>query len=75
MTTGRTGTDRRQDTVTDAAGNACWRMRQAVIQIAEAAGAELREQPMVPGSIWAERYAVPLAGIQAAEVWPIPPLR
>jgi hypothetical protein len=53
--------------VTDAAGNASWRVRQAVIQIAEAAGAEVCEQPMFPGSISAERYAEPLAGIKAAE--------
>jgi hypothetical protein len=46
MTTGQTNTGRRQDTVTSAVGNAYWRIRQTVIELAEAAGAEVREQPM-----------------------------
>lgn len=57
-----------QDTVTDAASNAYWRMRQATIEIAKAGGAQIRERPPFPGSISVYQYAEPLAGIQAAEI-------
>ncbi len=66
--TGQAGTDSRQDAVTHAASNVYWRMRQAVIEIAEAGGAEIRERPAFPGSISVHRYAEPLAGIRAAEI-------
>jgi hypothetical protein len=68
MTTGPTDTDRRQDAVTSATSNANWRMRQAVTEIAEAGGAQVRERSLFPGSISVDRYAEPLAGVRAAGV-------
>jgi hypothetical protein len=63
-----TSADSRRDAVTDAASNAYWRMCQAVVEIAEAAGADVHERPMFPGAISVGRYAEPLAGIRAAQV-------
>jgi hypothetical protein len=42
-------------------------MRQAAIELAPAAGAEIHEREAFPGSISVQRYAEPLAGIRAAE--------
>ena len=62
MMTDQTDSASRQDTITDAASNAYWRMRQAAIEIAEAGGAEVYERPIFPGAISVSRYAEPLAG-------------
>lgn len=63
-----TGASSCRDAETDAASNAYWRMCQAAIQIAEAAGADVHERPMFPGAISVSRYAEPLAGIRAAKI-------
>jgi hypothetical protein len=62
--TEQTVTSNNQDIVT----NAYWRMRQAAIQIAQAAGAEIHERPAFPGSISIHQHAEPLAGIRAAQI-------
>lgn len=62
-----TSTTAGQDAVTEAAGNAYWRMRQAAIEIAKAGGAEIHERPPFRGSISVYQYAEPLAGIRAAQ--------
>jgi hypothetical protein len=48
------------------ASDTYWSMRQSVLKIAQAHGAEVRGKPAFPGAHSAIRYAEPLAGIRAA---------
>lgn len=58
----------RQDAVSSAASNAYWQMRHAIIEIARASGALVREEPAYPGSATLWPFAEPAAGIRAAQV-------
>jgi hypothetical protein len=50
-----------------AASDAYMAARSAVLRLAEADGAEIRERPVWPGAASTMRYAEPLAGIRAAQ--------
>ena len=52
----------------EAAATACREVRQSVIRLAAANGAEIREKPLWPGAHSVVRYAEPLAGIRAGIV-------
>ncbi len=52
----------------EAAATACREVRQTVLTLAAANGAEIRERPAWPGSLSVIRYAEPLAGIRAGIV-------
>jgi hypothetical protein len=52
----------------EAAATACREVRQTVIRLAAANGAEIREKPLWPGAHSVVRYAEPLAGIRAGVV-------
>jgi hypothetical protein len=67
MMTDQADADSRRDAVTRAASDAHFAAQSSVLRIAEAGGAEIREQPIWPGSISTRRYAEPLAGIRAAQ--------
>ena len=64
-------TDQTAETATDArrqaASDAYLAARSAVLRLAEAEGAQIRERPIWPGAASATRYAEPLAGIRAAQ--------
>jgi hypothetical protein len=56
------------DAVSSAASDAYYAARSAVLRVAEAQSAEIRERPAWPGAYSTVRYAEPLAGIRAAVI-------
>jgi hypothetical protein len=57
-----------RDAVTRAASDAYYAAQAAVLRVAQAGGAEIRERPAWPGAFSTTRYAEPLAGLRAAQV-------
>jgi len=61
-------TDGRQEAISNAASDAYFAARSAVIRLAEADGAQIQERPVWPGAASTIHYAEPLAGIRAAQI-------
>jgi hypothetical protein len=62
------GTDSRHEAISNAASDAYFAARSAVIRLAEADGAQIHELPAWPGAASTTRCAEPLAGIRAAQI-------
>ncbi len=66
--TGKPSTDSRQEAVTNAACDAYLAVRSSALRLAEAGGAQIREEFVCPGAVTKIRYSEPLQGIQAARI-------